>query len=170
MNKAARKPFLRYIIFALILLAIWLFENTMGLYWADNNFRLYLLVSFVTAIGMMEEELPAALFGLGAGLLMDIFTPGQVGFNAVMLMSIALLTSLCVSHFIRGTILTSLMFNGVALILYVGLYWLFMIVFKGTGSSFSVLTTMFLPRAVITFLFSPFIYMMMRKIRKAFIA
>lgn len=170
MNKASQKSVLRYVAFALIILAVWLAETTAGIYMADNNFRLYLMVSVVTAIGMMEEELPAALFGLGAGLLADLFTPGQVGFNSIMLAAIALFTSLCVSHFIRGTILTSMMFNAGAILLYVGLYWLFMIVLKGTGSSLNVLTTMYLPRALGTFLLSPFIYILMRKIRKIFIA
>lgn len=169
-RQAEKKQILRYGILALLVLAAWLIENTLSLLFPLNQIELYLVVSVITAIAMLEEELPAALYGLSGGLLMDIFTPGQLGLNSILLLMIGLFTSLCISHFIRSTILTNLIFSAAALLFYVFFYWLFMLVFKGVDNSFTAFLTIFLPRAVITFILSPFIYVLVRRIRKKFVA
>lgn len=163
-----KKRRFRWALLALMLLVVWLAENTAGIFFGANNFRLYLMVGAVSAIAMLEEALPSALFGLFGGLLTDLFTPGQLGFHSIMLLLVGLFTSLCVSHFMRSTLLTSLMFSGAALLVYVCCYWLFMIVFKGYGG-LSALFTMFLPRALATWLLCPVLYLLVRRLRKALV-
>lgn len=171
MNKLARhKTALRYGALGLTILVVWLVENVLSLFFAPNNFELYLMVGVVTAIGMLEEELPAALFGLAAGLLTDLFTPGQFGYNAVIMMLIGLVTSLLITHVMRSTISTDLIFSGGAMLLYVVGYWMVMLVFKGIDHSVGAFFTMFLPRAAVSFLFCPFLYIFIRRIRKLFLA
>lgn len=166
---AEKKRLVCYGVLALIVLMVWLIENTAGIFFAPNNLNLYLMVGVVSAIGMLEEPLTAALYGMSAGLLSDIFTPGQVGFNSIVLLLIGLFTSLLISNFMRSTILTNVMFSGAALLIYVFLYWLVMLVFKGVDGSAGALFTMFLPRAFLSLLFCPFLYIFIRRVRKFFI-
>lgn len=171
MNKLGeKKSFFRYAALALVVVATWLVENTASTLFAPNNINLYLMVCVVTAIGMLEEELPAALYGLFGGLLMDLFTPGQLGLNSILLLLIGMGTSLVITHVMRSTILTSILFSGAALLLYTVVYWLFMLVFKGVDGSLGALFSMYLPRAALTFLLSPLIYMLIRRLRKCFTA
>ncbi len=123
----------------------------------------------VVAIAMLEEAVPASLFGLCGGLLMDLFTTTRFGFYSIFLFCIALFTSLLVSHFVRSTILTNLMFSAAALVLYTACYWLFCVVLRGVEGSLSVLFTMLLPRAVVSFFFCPFLYMLIRRTRRHFL-
>lgn len=170
MNKLSHKnEILRYGSFGLIILVTWLLQNTASTWLAPSNLTLYLIVSIVVAIAMVEDPFPASLFGLFAGLLLDLFVPGPLGYSSLMLLLLALGTSLCVERFMRSTILTNILFNAVAITLYLFFYWFFLFALKGTVGSAAALFTIYLPRGILTLLLSPLFYILIRKVRKCFL-
>lgn len=160
-----KKQIVRYAVLALIVALTAVLQSVIGL-GSISNLRLYVMVSVIVAIGMLEEETAATLFGIFGGLCLDVFSSVHMGYNAVILGIIGLFTSLVVSHFLRSTILTNILFSGIALAGYSVLYWLFFIVFGQIEGGFKTIFSIYLPNSFVTWLLSPVIYIIIRVIRK----
>lgn len=163
-----KKQIVRYLVLAMIVALAAVLQSVIGVGNA-GNFRLYVIVSVIVAIGMLEEETASTLFGVFGGLCLDVFSTAHMGYNAVILGVIGLFTSLVVSHFLRSTILTNILFTAIALAGYSGLYWLFFIVFGQIEGGFKTIFSIFLPNSLVTWILSPFIYIIIRVIRKFFV-
>lgn len=169
MDREKREKVFRYLILALIAAGAAILQNAFSVSFQIGGARAFIAVPVVVAVGMFEDEGVSAFIGLFTGMLVDMVSGGQMGYNAIVLALVGLGCSLLVSHVMRSTIVTNLIFCGTAIVLYVFFYWLFFIVFKGVPEARHTLFTVFLPSAVYTFVFSPFIYSAIRLVRKKLI-
>lgn len=164
-----KKRVARYAILGLILALSAVLQNSIGIMLPNSNFRLYLMVCVVVSIAMLESEVSSVIFGMIGGMCIDLFSPVHMGYNAVILAIIGLFTSMAVSHFLRSTIFTNILFTGLAIIAYSGLYWLFFVVFGNVENGFKTLFSIFIPNSLTTWIVSPFVYIIVRSLRKLFV-
>lgn len=157
---------MRHFVFFLMLLGAALLHNTAGLILPHSYFRVYFTVLLTTSIAMHENELSSVFFGFLGGVFLDVFSPYSLGASAVLLMVCALFVSLAVSHFLRSTVSTGIIFSAASLVIYAVGIWLFNCIFNGAQGGFSRLFTVYLPNALASLLFAPLIFIIVSKISK----
>ena len=169
MDNEKKITIFRCFILAFIIVLVATAQNTLSMVFQIGGARCFIIVPVVVAVGMFENEGTSAFLGLFAGMLIDMVSGVQMGYNAIILCFTALCCSLFVSNIMRSTILTSLIFNSISIVVYVVLYWLFFMIFAGVEDGAKSLFTFYLPSAVYTFIVSPFIFSFIRAIRKRLI-
>lgn len=166
MTKKSKINIARWFVFLLLLLLIDMLQNTSGLFPQVFGARALLLVPAVACLGMFEKETAGALFGLFAGLLWDTVSVQHSGFNSVFLMIFGCFCGLMVSHLMQNTLLSALILGAGGSVLYVLLYWLFFLALPRDADMWQVLVRFYLPSALYTILTAPFLYLILRFIRK----
>ncbi len=160
-----KEKYIRYLIYAAVIAAAALLQNSSVAFPEIFGARAFLLVPLSIAISMHEREIPASLFGAFAGLLWDV-SSGNDGFNTFVLMALSATSSILISHLMRRNIITAFVLGGGALVIYELLYVLINLTLSGAGSSLKLLLTFYLPSTVYTLLFVPVMYYITSSISK----
>jgi rod shape-determining protein MreD len=108
---------------------------------------------------MFEREVPAAILGAFAGALWDV-SSGVDGFNTLVLMILCAVSSLLISHLMQNNLITALVIGAGSIAAYEILY--IVIRFWGAGSPVRQIFTFYLPSLIITGVFIPICYFLVK--------
>ena len=160
------KPkYIRWTIFGALLVISVLLQNSVGGLFEFFSARVFLCIPFCVAIAMFEREVPAAIFGALAGALWDV-SSGVDGFNTIILMALCAVSSLLISHLMQNNIITALVLGAGSVAVYEVFY--VAIRFWGAGSPIRQIFTFYLPSLVITVIFVPVCYFIIKLIYNSY--
>ena len=162
MRRNTKLLIIRWGILALGIVGLNIIQNTSGFFPEPFGVRAFLLIPAVVCIGMFEKEIAGAVFGIFAGALWDVYTPRGDGYNAFVLMALAVAAGLLIRYLMRNHMLTAFILCISANLLYVGFYVLFFITAQGLGDPLYLLIRYYLPAAGYTSLFTPLFYLGVR--------
>lgn len=156
------KPkYIRWAIFGALLVISVLLQNSVGGLLEFFGARVFLCIPFCIAIAMFEREVPAAIFGAVAGALWDV-SSGVDGFNAIVLMALSAVSSLLISHLMRNNLITAFVLGAGSIAAYEIVY--IAVRFWGAGSPIRQIFTFYLPSLIITVVFIPVCYFIVKLI------
>ena len=166
MHYGDNKPkYIRWAIFGALLVISVLLQNSVGGLFDFFGIRVFLSIPFCVAVAMFEREVPAALLGAFAGALWDV-SSGVDGFNTIALMVICAVCSLLISHLMQNNIITALVLGAGSIAAYEILY--IAIRFWGAGSPIRQIFTFYLPSLVVTVVFVPLCYFIIKRIYNSY--
>ena len=166
MRKRTGILWLRRGIFALLLLAAHILQNTPGYFPEIFGVRAYFLISLTVCIALFEREVVGALFGLFAGALWDWVSPMGDGFNALFLMLVGAACGILINTLMRNNLLTALLLGVCAHLLYVCLYTVLFVVAEGVGSAGWLFARFYLPAVLYSLVFLPVFYLLVRAVMR----
>lgn len=166
MRKRTGILWLRRGIFALLLLAAHILQNTPGYFPEIFGVRAYFLISLTVCVALFEREVVGALFGLFAGALWDWVSPMGDGFNALFLMLVGAACGILINTLMRNNLLTALLLGGCAHLLYVCLYTVLFVVAEGVGSAGWLFARFYLPAVLYSLVFLPVFYLLVRAVMR----
>lgn len=156
------KPkYIRWAIFSTLIIVSVLLQNSVGGLFDFFGARVFLCVPFCIAIAMFEREVPAAIFGALAGALWDV-SSGVDGFNTIILMALCAVSSLLISHLMRNNLITALVLGAGSITAYEIIY--IAVRFWGAGNPIRQIFTFYLPSLIITVIFVPVCYFIVKSI------
>ena len=160
------KPkYIKWVIFGALLVASVLLQNSVGGLLEFLGARVFLCIPFLVAIAMFEREVPAAIFGAFAGALWDV-SSGVDGFNTIVLMVLCAVSSLLISHLMRNNLITALVLGAGSVTAYEIIY--IAVRFWGAGSPIRQIFTFYVPSLIITVVFVPVCYFIVKAIYKSY--
>lgn len=166
MHYGDNKPkYIRWAIFGAVLAVSVLLQNSIGGLLEIFGARVFLCIPFCIAIAMFEREVPAAILGAFAGALWDV-SSGVDGFNTLVLMILCAVSSLLISHLMQNNLITALVIGAGSIAAYEILY--IVIRFWGAGSPVRQIFTFYLPSLIITGVFIPICYFLVKFIYNSF--
>lgn len=164
MHYGNNKPkYIRYAIYGAVMLLVVLLQNSRGALPEILGGRAMLALPFVVAIAMQEREIAAAVFGAVAGALLDVSSVND-GFNTLVLMAIAVICSLFISRIMQNNIVTALVLNSGAVVLYFVLYIAVNLLMTETPLTSRILVGFYLPSIIYTMVFVPVFYFIVKSI------
>lgn len=136
-----------------------LLQTTDGLFPRPFGAAAFLLIPAIVCCAMFENETPALLYGLLAGLLWDC---ANLSFNgyAIFLCVIGCAVSAIIRRKMRNTWVVALVLSAMVLFGYLFIIWIF------GGASFTMLLRLIIPSFMYSFIFTPLYYMIFRAIDK----
>lgn len=152
-----KTQYIRYAIYAVAVVVIALLQNSAGAFPEIFGARAFVTIPLCIAIAMHEREIAAAVFGAVSGVLLDVCTAND-GFNSVVLMLLAAVCSLLISHFMQNNTVTALVLNAGAIGIYSLLYVIVNLALSGAGNPARQLITFYLPSLIYTMVFVPVFY------------
>lgn len=159
-NKA---KYIRYAIYGAVMVMVVFLQNSRGALPEIMGGRAMLLLPFIVAVSMHEREISAAVFGAAGGALLDVSSVND-GFNTLVIMVIAVVCSLFISRIMQNNIVTALVLNSGAVVVYYVLYIFVNLLLSGTPVTSRILSGFYLPSLVYTVVFVPLFYFIVRKI------
>ena len=166
MHYGDNKPkYIRWAIFGALLVVSVLLQNSVGGLLEFFGARVFLCIPFLVAIAMFEREVPAAIFGAFAGALWDV-SSGVDGFNTIVLMALCAVSSLLISHLMRNNLITALVLGAGSVTAYETIY--IAVRLWGAGSPIRQIFTFYLPSLIITVIFVPVCYFIVKAIYKSY--
>lgn len=154
------KPkYIRWAIFGALLILSVLLQNSVGGLLEFFGARVLLTIPLCIAVAMFEREVAAAIFGALAGAFWDV-SSGVDGFNTIVLMILCAVSSLLISHFMRNNLVTALVLGAGSVAAYEIIY--VAVRFWGAGNPVRQIFTFYLPSLIITVVFLPVCYFIVR--------
>lgn len=152
---------IRYAFYVGLIVVAVLLQNSRGAFPEIFGARAFVVLPLCVAIAMHEREIAAAVFGVVAGVMLDICTAND-GFNSIVLLLLCVVCSLLISHFMQNNMVTSFVLAAGAISVYNILYVIVNLVLAGGGSPVRQLLLFYLPSAVYTMIFVPIYYFIVR--------
>lgn len=162
MRKQQKILWARRGIFVLLILLAHLVQNTPGWFPAFFGIRAYFLLTFTVCLGLFEREIAGAIFGLLAGVLWDTVSPLGDGYYAFLFLLIGAACGILINTVMRNNLITALLLNTGAHFLYAVLYTVLFTVAQGIDGAGWLFLRYFLPSALVSVLFTPIVYLLVR--------
>ena len=157
----------RRICFAALLLVLSVVQNIEGFFPSIFGIRALFLVPAVVCVAMQERDVYGMFLGLFAGALWDISADGG-SFNAIFLTIVGFACGALINSIMRNNVVTAGLLSGIALTAHTLVYWLINCVFDGYDKLFFILMRYYVPGIVYSIVFTPVLFMLVRKICAAF--
>ncbi|MEG1835686.1 MAG: rod shape-determining protein MreD [Oscillospiraceae bacterium] len=164
MRKSTKTIIARRFIFIILFLIGNILQNTQGFFPEIFGIRAYFLISLTVCVGMFEREIAGAVFGLFAGALWDGVSGMGDGYNALFLMIIGALCGLLINLLMRNNLVTALLLNFMAHIIYITCYIIFFIIAEGVTDVTYLFLRYYLPSCIYSIIFTPIFYLLIRSI------
>lgn len=162
MRKQQKILWARRGIFVLLILLAHLVQHTPGWFPAFFGIRAYFLLTFTVCLGLFEREIAGAMFGLFAGVLWDTVSPLGDGYHAFLFLLIGAACGILINTVMRNNLITALLLNTGAHLLYAVLYTVLFTVAQGIDGAGWLFLRYFLPSALVSVLFTPIVYLLVR--------
>jgi len=160
------KPkYIRWAIYCALLAVSVLLQNSAGGLLEVFGARVFISIPLCIAVAMFEREVPAAIFGAFAGALWDV-SSGVDGFNTVVLMALCAVSSLLISHLMRNNVVTAFVLGAGSIAAYEIVY--IAVRFWGAGNPIRQIITFYLPSLIITVVFAPVCYFIVKSIYNSY--
>ena len=158
----SRQRLLRWSIYFLELLLVFLLQQVPGLLPTIAGVRPVLLFPVAISIAMFEGELGGMTIGIATGFLVDFAGSSTIGFHCIVLAVLCFFIGRLTMHLIHTNFLTCLLCGFVFLIIVGGLQWLFGYVFRGYSAAGQALVSHYAPKLLYTFCLLPISYFINR--------
>jgi len=142
-------PRLQFVLLGLLLLVIWSFQIAPTNLFAIGLVRPVPTVILTVCVGIIYGETVGGVFGLFAGLLMDVYTTPSVAFHVVLMTALGIFCGLVVKHLFMNNRLSWVVLWFASAMVYFLLYWLMFKVILG-NDGWLYLTRYALPSALYT--------------------
>lgn len=162
MRKQQKILWARRGIFVLLILLAHLVQNTPGWFPAFFGIRAYFLLTFTVCLGLFEREIAGAMFGLFAGVLWDTVSPLGDGYHAFLFLLVGAACGILINTVMRNNLITALLLNTGAHLLYAVLYTVLFTIAQGIDGAGWLFLRYFLPSALLSVLFTPIVYLLVR--------
>ena len=162
-NKKEKTLFCKWLFYALLLFFCYIVQTTPGLL-AIGAIQPILVVPVCLAVAVLENELAGAIFGAVAGLMWDLSASRISGFFGIILCLLCVAVSFCFYFWIRQNTVNFTLACAAALLVAVGLDYLFNFLIFYQGSSLYLLLHTLLPTAGYTLLYCPPLFWLARRI------
>lgn len=168
MNSVNKTKLKKYAVYILLLLSAHLFQNSLPIFPAVFGVRPVFLISAAICMAMYEGEIVGAAIGLFAGALWDTVTVAADGYNALFLMAACAFCGVFLRVFLRNNIVTYLWINSLITFFYFATYVIFFITSRGIDGGLMIFFRYYLPMAVYSVMFTPFWYLIIKKVNRRF--
>jgi rod shape-determining protein MreD len=162
----SQKKLFKILLLSLLLLITYVFDTVPFTLWRAVSPDL--LVIFAITVSFFSSPLEAAVFSVAAGLFKDISSSGIFGFNAMVYLLIGVAVSLSALFFIRRSFSGALIVNAAGLSLSKGFYYFIFNVLFEKGGRIALLYKSVIPSILISLLFIPITYFVIKKIDDRF--
>lgn len=162
MNRRTKILVQKYGLYGLILLVLYLLQNTPGLF-AIGQVKPVLVIPFVVCVAMLEGELVGGLLGVAAGLLCDTGSSLLFGINSLIFMSACVAIGLLVIYYMQPSLINSMLFTGVLILVRQLFEYFFYYLMWGYENSSIVLVNSMLPTVIYTLAVTPLFYRGVKK-------
>lgn len=157
-----RRRFIKWLIYASSLLLFYVIMRC-GIF---DIWQPVLIIPLAVAVAMHETELPAGIFALFCGYMIDIAYAFIFGFSVVWLMPVAIAASLLVRNLIRLNLFNYCVITAAAVLLEFSMDYLFNVAIWNIEGGEIILTSSIIPTAISTFVLSPLIYYFIKLINR----
>ena len=158
--------YLRFTALGIVMILMFFLQTVPGLLPEVGGALPVILLPFVVVTAMMEREVTGAIFGLAAGLLMDLFTANIGAFHAVSLMIIGCICGLFVSYLLTVSLRSALVLYGGSALLYFTAMWLIYYVLPGYERAGSHYISHYIPLMLYSAVFLIPLYFVIRLIER----
>ncbi len=162
------KIVVRRLIFALLTVLTFTFQNTGGLFPEPFGIRAMLLIPMTICVSMFEREFAGIFYGLAAGVMLDAFSAQSLILNSLFFTIIGFAAGSLITYLMRNNLLCAIIFVSVSSFVYTALIFIMYYAFDGVDSPVSLYFRYFFTSAVYTILLTPVYYFMVRSISKKF--
>lgn len=156
----------RYIMSYLLLVIAYILQTTLIREIAIFRVAPSLVLVSVICFSLVNEPVSAATYGGIAGLLLDISSGRTIGFNAILLLYLALALVIFGQEFFHDTVRSATFLVVLATILYEVVFTFFNFAIFGNSSFWYMIARVVLVEAVYNGALAPFIYLFFRKFLK----
>lgn len=167
MDKEKRRPIIKWGIYYLLLLILFVMQTTPK-FLEFFSFKPIFILPICICVCMFEDVLPSAIFCIITGLLWDLSANKLFGFNAIILMACGIFISLLCIYYLHTKLTNSILFAAVVLIVQGLLDYLFYYLIWNYNSTHLILLKHILPNAVFTIIIGVPIYYIILNVSKRF--
>ena len=165
MNRTALTLIAKYVVYGVLLLALYVLQTTPGLF-VIFGAKPMLVVPAALAIAMHEGEFVGGWYGAFAGLLCDIGGSMLFGFNGFLLVFFCVGAGLLVTHLMHCNLWNSMLFTLIAVMAMGSLEFLFGYGMWGLPNVWMIYVYHTLPLIVYTTAVAPLLFWLVRGIHR----
>lgn len=158
---------LKYVIYVVIILALFVMQNTPGMM-QIMGIRPSFLLSAAVVFSMYEGEFSGAILAMICGLFWDFGSGGLTGSNGILFLIFGVGIGLLTTHLLRQTLGTALICCTAATLIQTLINFVFTYLIWNQAQSGMFFLTKLLPAAVYSIILSPLIYLLIRFVFKKF--
>ena len=158
---------LKYTIYAVLLLLLYVLQTTPGLFEIAGA-KPMLVVPAALSIAMLEGEFVGSLYGALAGLLCDLGASVLFGFNGLLLAVFCIGAGLLVIYLMHCDVRGALLFVTATMLVRGGIEYLFSYRMWGYEGVWKVLVFHILPMSLYTVLVTPLLFWLIRWLYRLF--
>lgn len=158
MQKASVMTFFRYLFYIIEILLIHVFSSTPDLLPEIFGGKPTFLIVVALSVAVFERELPAMIFGLVCGLLIDFGYSSAPGTFTIGLTVICFILGYAANNIIVSNVWNTLLCSLMVILILYSLHFLFTYYLKNYGDSTAYLINHYISRVVLTFVFVPAFY------------
>ena len=156
----------RYIMSYLLLVVAYILQTTLIREMAIFKVAPSLILTSVICFSLVNEPVSAATYGAVAGILLDVSAGRTIGFNAILMLYLALALVVFGQEFFHDTVRSATFLVILATILYEVVFAFFNFAIFGNSSFWYMIARVVLIEAVYNGVFAPLIYLFFRKFLK----
>ena len=154
MRRAYYRKYVYHTLLCFISALLYLWQNSINAFPEIAGLRALPLIPFIVCITVFNPETAGIIYGVVAGLVMDISWSRTSGFNALTLFVICAVLGLLIRFLFTRSLASVLMLSGIICLVYFLIYWLCFCVFAGLKETAYCLFSIYLPMAVYTWVFT----------------
>ncbi len=161
MRRVYYRKYVYHTLLGIIAALLYFWQNSINAFPEIAGLRALPLIPFIICVTIFNPETAGMVYGLVAGLVMDISWSRTSGFNALSLFVMCAVCGLLIGFLFNRTIASTLLLSGIICLLYFLIYWLCFCVFAGIGDLAYCLFARYLPMALYTWVFTvPFYFVL----------
>jgi len=165
MNRTRIVLAVKYAVYALVLLILYVLQTTPGLF-AIRGITPILVVPAAIAIAMHEGELAGGFYGALAGLFCDMSGRVLFGFNGLFISFFCVVAGLLVIHLMHSNLRNCILFVAGTMLATSSLEFFFGYGIWGHENAWRIYVFLTLPTVLYTVIVSPLLFLIVRKFHR----
>lgn len=167
MNSEKFKPYFKWGYYYLLLLVLFLLQNTPDLF-KVFGVKPVLILPLMVCVCVFEEAIPSTVFAMFTGLLWDMSSSKLMGFNAIILVTGGVFISLLCIYYLHTKLINTVIFCAIMLLIQGSLDYFFYFELWGLEGRQLIFLTEILPTAAYSLLTVFPLYFIIKKISYKF--
>lgn len=162
----SKNKIIRRVIFAVLMLLTFMFQNTGILFPAPSGIHALLLLPLTVCIGMFEREFAGLFFGLFAGAMLDAFSSNTICYHSIAFTLFGFAAGALTTYLMRNNLLCATILTAIFTFLHNTVYFFIYCAFDGGDNQILVYLRYFFLSVIYTLIFTPIYYFIIRAIIK----
>lgn len=163
-----KNKIIRRVIFAVLMLLTFMFQNTGVLFPSPAGIHALLLLPLTVCIGMFEREFAGLFFGLFAGAMLDAFSSNTICFHSIAFTLFGFTAGALTTYLMRNNFLCALILTAIFTFAHNTVYFFIFCAFDGADNQILVYLRYFFLSVLYTVLFTPVYYFFVRAVTKKY--